>query len=90
MSKIKNIGKLLEVFDLPTGSLFLPGLTISRDLTDDEIQCRDIQKALKIRKVRMVKDKPSAGTAPFMKKTPVASADQPVADAEPNVNSGSY
>lgn len=90
--KIRNIRKTLQSFNLPTGSLHLAGHTVSRELTDAELAAPEIQKSLARRWIRIVppKNSSSANPTPFMKSVePVASPDQPVADAEPNTSSDS-
>jgi hypothetical protein len=86
--KIRNNKKTLLTFDLPTGSLHLPGRQVSRNLTDEEFASPQVQKAKKYRWIREVREKTPA-TAPVSAKAaePVASPVRSVAGTEPNDSS---
>jgi hypothetical protein len=85
--KIRNNKKTLLTFDLPVGSLHLPGRQVSRDLTDEELASPQIQKAKKHKWIREVRAKTSAAAPVSAKAVPVASPVRSVAGTEPNDSS---
>jgi hypothetical protein len=90
--KIRNNTKTLLVFDLPSGSIHLPGLGRGSknvaEVPDDAIDNPQIKRALTKKWIRVLKDKVSAATQAAPPK-PVATPAQPVADADPNDGSDS-
>lgn len=86
--RIRNNTKTLLTFDLPTGSLHLPGRQVSRDLTDEELASPQVQRAKKHKWVREVREKTSAAAPVSVKAAePVASPVRSVAGTEPNDSS---
>lgn len=79
--KIRNNLKTLLVFDLPSGSVFLPGIGGSRpnvvDVPESALGSQQIQRALEKKWVRILKDKAPSGVSKPSR--PVAPPVQPVA-----------
>ena len=84
--KIRNNLKTLLVFDLPSGSVHLPGIGgDSRNVVDvpeSAFGSQQIQRALAKKWIRVLRDKTPSGASGPSK--PVAPPAQPVADVEPN------
>jgi len=86
--RIKSIVPTLKVYDLPTRALHLPGRgraagdKIFAEVTEQELACAHLAKAIKKKWIRVLKDKTSAPA-------PVVSPAPSVAVAEPNDSSDS-
>ena len=87
--KVRNNLKTLLVFNLPSGSVYLPGVGGSRpnvvDVADADLLAQPIQRALEKKWIRILRDKTPSGVSSLSK--PVAPPARPVAAAEPNSGS---
>ena len=91
---IRNCKSTLLVFDLPSGPLHLPGRgraagdrCIAEVEESDIAACRQLQKAIKLKWIRVLKSAKTAAPVAVAVSEPVASPAPAVSDAEPNDSS---